>query len=47
MQLGIGVLPPDAVGRLVLISDVNANSGQADQAAALAIHLDRSPVVVC
>jgi Mg-chelatase subunit ChlD/uncharacterized membrane protein len=36
IRLGLGVLPPDAVRRLVLISDGNANSGQADQAAALA-----------
>ena len=36
IQLGLGVLPPDAVRRMVLISDGNANSGQAEQAAALA-----------
>ena len=36
IQLGLGMLPPDAVRRMVLISDGNPNAGQADQAAALA-----------
>lgn len=36
IQLGLAVLPPDAVRRMVLITDGNENSGQAIQAAALA-----------
>jgi Mg-chelatase subunit ChlD/uncharacterized membrane protein len=36
IQLGLGVLPPDAARRIVLVSDGNANAGDAQQAAALA-----------
>ncbi len=36
IQVGLGILPPDAARRLVLISDGNANDGDAQQAAALA-----------
>jgi Mg-chelatase subunit ChlD/uncharacterized membrane protein len=36
IQLGLAVLPPDAARRIVLISDGNQNSGDAEQAAALA-----------
>src|SRR5207248_10894374 len=36
IQLGLGVLPPDATRRMVLISDGNENAGDAVQAAALA-----------
>ncbi|MBV9132248.1 MAG: VWA domain-containing protein [Chloroflexi bacterium] len=36
IQLGLGVLPPDSARRLVLISDGNANAGDAQQAAQLA-----------
>jgi Mg-chelatase subunit ChlD/uncharacterized membrane protein len=36
IRLGLGILPPDAARRIVLISDGNENTGQAQQAAALA-----------
>ena len=36
IQLGLGLLPPDSARRLVLVSDGNANAGDAQQAAALA-----------
>jgi Mg-chelatase subunit ChlD/uncharacterized membrane protein len=35
VQLGLGLLPPDAARRIVLISDGNANAGEAQQAAML------------
>jgi uncharacterized membrane protein/Mg-chelatase subunit ChlD len=36
IQLGLGILPPDAARRIVLLSDGNANAGDAQQAAVLA-----------
>jgi Mg-chelatase subunit ChlD/uncharacterized membrane protein len=36
IQLGLAVLPPDAARRIVLVSDGNANVGDAQQAATLA-----------
>ena len=36
IQLGLGVLPPDAARRIVLVSDGNANTGNAQQSARLA-----------
>src|SRR5207302_1974803 len=36
IQLGLGVPPSDATRRIVLVSDGNANAGDAEQAASLA-----------
>lgn len=36
IQLGVGLLPPDSARRLILISDGNSNTGDAQQAATLA-----------